>query len=346
MFASLATSLAMVFALAIPAPPTPVPASHPSLPSVTAKTWVVYDATNDVVLAGSGIDETRPMASVTKIMTALVARDELDLDELVRVSATAAGVGESEIGLVAGERWTVEDLLYGIMVRSGNDAAVALAEAAAGSVSGFSELMNAKAAELGLENSSFTNPHGLDDGGHYTTARDLAVMGREFLEDPVLASMSRTKLIVFKPSPSGAPRNYTNTNHLLGEYPDVVGVKTGFTGQAGLVLVSAVETPGRTVIAVVMGSTEHFNDSRKLLDYGTQLITLEDRSRQPLLLEEGGGGSGDIDLEDSERARLQAVGDLPAGTPDQPVVLGDTAVGAAIESRLREVLPAVLGGTG
>src|SRR5680860_163914 len=100
----------MVFALVVPAPPTPVPASHPSLPSVTAETWIVYDATNDVVLAGSGIDETRPMASVTKIMTALVARDELDLDQLVRVSATAAGVGESEIGLVAGERWTVEDL--------------------------------------------------------------------------------------------------------------------------------------------------------------------------------------------------------------------------------------------
>lgn len=336
----------MLLALVVPAPPTPVPASHPSIPSVTASTWVVYDATNDVVLAGSGIDEARPMASVTKIMTALVVRDQLDLDQLIRISESAAGVGESEIGLVAGERWTVEDLLYGIMVRSGNDAGVALAEEAGGSVAGFAELMNAKAAELGLENTSFVNPHGLDAAGHYSSARDLAIMGREFLKDPVLASMSRTKLIVFKPSPSGAPRNYTNTNHLLGEYPDVIGVKTGFTGNAGLVLVSAVETPGRTIVAVVMGSTAHFDDSRKLLDYGAQLITLEDRSRQPLLLEEGGGGTGDITLEDSERARLQSVGALPAGTPDAAVILGDTAVGVAIESRLREILPGVLGGTG
>ncbi len=329
----------------VPPPAVPVPAAHPSAPSVTAKAWIVYDAESGAVLDGFNIHERRPMASVTKIMTALVARDQLDLEDQVRVSRLAADVGESEIGLVAGERWLVEDLLYGIMVRSGNDAAMALAEAAGGSVAGFAELMNAKAAELGLEDSSFANPHGLDASDHYTSAYDLAVMGAEYMRDPTLARMSRTRQVMFKAAPSGAPRTFTNTNHLLGEYPGTAGIKTGYTGQAGLVLVSALEMPSRTVIAVVMGSDAHFDDSRILLDYGWRLVTLEDRAQRSLLLEEGGGSVGGPELGEAARARLRAVADLRA-EPGKALPFGDSATGRMVEERLRGMLPAFLGGTG
>lgn len=339
-------ALSLSFGLIVPPPPLPVPAGHPEAPELTAGSWILYDATSDVVLDGAAIADERAMASVTKIMTALVARDHLDLDTSIRISDTAAAAGESEVGLVAGERWTVRDLLYALLVRSANDAAAALAEEAGGSVSGFADLMNAKAAELGLVHSGFVNPHGLDAPGHYSSAYDLAVMARELLEDPVLATMVRTRLVVFKPSPNGAARTVRNTNHLLGEYPGITGIKTGYTGQAGLVLVSALDTPSRTLVGVVMGSEAHFDDSRALLDYGARLITLGDRWLQPLLVEAGGGGGGDILLDEATRARLQAVQDLPAGDGSMSVDINDTAVGRAIAKRLRTVLPAVLGGSG
>lgn len=340
-------ALSLSFGLIVPPPPAPVSAAHPGeAPTVTADSWILYDVTADVALAGTAVDERRAMASVTKIMTALVARDHLDLDQEVRVSDAAAGAGESEVGLVAGERWTVRDLLYALLVRSGNDAAVALAEAAGGSVDGFSDLMNAKAAELGLTDSHFVNPHGLDAADHYSSAHDLAVMARELLEDPVLAQMVKTRLVMFKPSPNGANRTMRNTNHLLDEFPGVVGVKTGFTGAAGLVLVSALDTPSRTLVAVVMGSEAHFDDSRALLDYGSRLVTLEDRWRRPLLVEEGGGGVGVAGIDDAARARLRSVQDLPAGDGEVGVDLADTAAGRAVTRRLRATLPEVLGGAG
>jgi serine-type D-Ala-D-Ala carboxypeptidase (penicillin-binding protein 5/6) len=340
-------ALSLSFGLIVPPPPAPVSAEHPGEPpTVTADAWILYDATADVVLAGTAIDEERAMASVTKIMTALVARQHLDLEAEVRISDTAAGAGESEVGLVAGERWTVRDLFYALLVRSGNDAAIALAEATAGSVSDFAGLMNQKAEELGLVHSHFVNAHGLDDPDHYTTAHDLAVMARELLEDPLLAQMVRTRVVVFKPSPNGANRNMRNTNHLLGVFPGVVGVKTGYTGNAGLVLVSALHTPSRTLVGVVLGSDAHFDDSRALLDYGTRLITLEDRWLRPLLVEAGGGGAGVTGFDDAARSRLLAVQDLPAGTGQVTDDISDTAVGRAIARRLRSTLPEVLGGQG
>jgi D-alanyl-D-alanine carboxypeptidase (penicillin-binding protein 5/6) len=340
-------ALSLSFGLIVPPPPTPVPAAHPGEPpTVTADAWILYDATSDVVLAGTGIDEERAMASVTKIMTALVARQHLDLDAEVRISDTAAAAGESEVGLVAGERWTVRDLFYALLVRSGNDAAIALAEATAGSVGDFAELMNREAAELGLVHSNFVNAHGLDDPDHYTSAYDLAVMTRKLLDDPMLAQMVRTRVVVFKPSPNGANRNMRNTNHLLGVFPGVVGVKTGYTGNAGLVLVSALEMPSRTLVGVVLGSEAHFDDSRALLDYGSRLITLEDRWLRPLLVEAGGGGAGVTGFDDATRSRLLAVQDLPTGTGQVTDDISDTAVGRAIAKRLRSTLPEVLGGSG
>ncbi len=321
-------------------PPVPDP------PQLTAESWIVVDVDSDVVLASHNPNEERPMASVTKLMTALVVRDHASLDERVRISASAAGIGESEIGLVEGEVWSVEDLLTGMLVRSGNDAAVALAEHVGGTIDGFAELMNAKAAELGLQHSHFTNPHGLDSTGHYSSAADLAVIGRSVLADPVLAQMVRTRFVKFKSSPSGAARIVHNTNELLGRYPGVVGMKTGYTGDAGRVLVSALERSDRTLVAVVMGSEDHFADSRELLDWAYRSRSLQDRLLVPLLEEEGGGGApSPVVLSPELRTQVATIRPLPDGleaiTPPE-----ETGGAMAIREWLRDVLPVTLGGSG
>jgi D-alanyl-D-alanine carboxypeptidase len=328
-------------------PPTEAGSGPPPEPvELTAEAWIVYDVDADLVLASQRADEERPMASVTKIMTALVVVEEADLDGTVRISESAAATGEAEIGLVPGERWSVRDLLAAVMVRSGNDAAVALAEHVGGSVEGFAELMNEKAAAIGLEHTHFVNPHGLDEEGHYTSAADLIAMARLALADPYLARLARTKLITFRPDPSGVARRARNTNRLLGAYPGVVGVKTGFTGLAGKVLVSALERNNRTLLAVVMGSEDHFRDSRELLDWGYSLPTLEARFLAPLVAEEGGGGSvPGVRINAATRLRLSIPQDLPDGqwavTPFRASPLGRD-----IEAWLRGTLPVTLGGVG
>ena len=317
------------------------------LPELTAKSWLLYDADTGVTLASHNADEARPMASVTKIMTALVVLENAGLEEPVRVSARAEAVGESEIGLFVGELWTVGDLLAAMMVRSGNDAAMALAEHVGGSVQGFAEMMNAKAEVLGLESSHFVNPHGLDASDHYTSASDLRMMAEAALKHPFLARLARTRRIEFTADPQGKARVAKTTNKLLGVYPGVVGMKTGFTSRAGLVLVSVLDHNGRTLIAVVMGSTDHFGDTRELLEYGAQTVTLRDRFVAPLLTEEGGGGPngpGPL-LTDLEAARLAAVGEISDGawatTPFRA-----TDLGQEIETWLRSITPVTLGGTG
>jgi D-alanyl-D-alanine carboxypeptidase len=328
-------------------PPTAVGSEPaPDRVDLTAEAWIVYDVDADLVLASERADEERPMASVTKIMTALVVIENADLDEKVRISESAAATGEAEIGLVPGERWAVRDLLAAVMVRSGNDAAVALAEYVGGSVEGFADLMNEKAAALGLEHTHFVNPHGLDDEGHYTSAADLLVMARLALADPYLARLARTKLITFRPDPSGVARRARNTNRLLGAYPGVVGLKTGFTGLAGKVLVSALERNDRTLLAVVMGSEDHFRDSRELLDWAYSLPTLEARFLAPLVAEQGGGGpTPGVRLDRATRLRLSVPQDLPDGqwavTPFRASPLG-----REIEAWLRGALPVTLGGVG
>lgn len=333
-------------ALVVALPPGGLPISDeiPELPDLTAESWVLYDADAGVVLASQDADVERPMASVTKIMTALVVRDNAELDEPVRITESAAATGEAEIGIAPGELWTVEDLLLAVMVRSGNDAAVALAEYVGGSVEGFAEMMNEKAAALGLEHTHFVNPHGLDAPGHYTTASDLVVMATELLEDPVLAQMARTRFAKFWPDPAGVERKARSTNKLLGVFPGVVGLKTGYTNQAGLVLVSAFQDGDRTLIGVVMKSEGHFDDTRELLDWGAHTITLEDVLRAPLVGDQGGGGRGDtVRLTALQRARLLGVSDLSDGSF---AVTDPKASGLAvrIEQWLRSQLPITLGG--
>ncbi len=339
----LLTPTILLAALAMTTSPLVSPAQPDPL-TIEAEAWIAVDADTGTVLAAHQPDEPRPMASVTKLMTALVVRDHADLTERIRISEAAAGVGEAEIGLVAGEVWSVRDLLAAVMVRSGNDAAHALAEHVGGSIEGFSALMNSKAADLGLENSNFVNPHGLDNDGHYTSARDLTVIGRAVLADEVLAQLARTGIVRFKPAPDGTDRIATNTNHLLNRYPGVIGLKTGFTGKAGKVLVSAYEFEGQTIVAVVMGSEDHFGETAAILDYVTQAYSLRDRFLVPLVEREGGGGvasglTGITELLAKTRAAL------PHGR-EQVTPWGETPGSERIEEMVRSMIPIVLGGTG
>ncbi len=336
----------LVSALIAWIPPGGLPVSFetPDLPELTASTWALYDVDSGAFLAAEGADVERPMASVTKIMTALVVRDHAKLTERIRISESAAATGEAEIGLVPGELWAVGDLLRAVMVRSGNDAAVALAEHVAGSVEAFADLMNQKAAELGLEHSHFVNPHGLDEEGHYTSAGDLVMMAAAALEDPVLARMARTRLVKFKPDPAGVDRVARSTNKLLGVYPGVVGFKTGFTNDAGKVLVSVLRTGDRTLIGVVMNSEDHFADSRELLDWGAHAVTLRDRLMAPLIADQGGGGQvGTLRFTSQQRARLGSIKQLTDGgfATSDPTA---SELADRIESWLRSELPITLGG--
>ncbi len=312
-------------------------------PELTAEAWLLYDATAGVMLASHNAGEVRPMASVTKLMTGLVAVEQAGLDDLVVVSGTADAVGEAEIGLVPGEVWTMRDLVGAIMVRSGNDAAVAIAEHVGGSVPGFAALMNARAAELGLTGTSFTNPHGLDEEGHHTTAEDLLTLALVVLDHPVLSRFVRTRVIRFLPDPEGEPRRADNTNALLGAYPGVTGLKTGFTGQAGRVLVASAERSGRMLVTVVMGSQDHFDDTRRLLEYGHRVLSPADVLAAAGRGEEGGGGpAGGPGTADWERARAAAVPVLDPGR-DRATPPGDTPAGRAVDEKLRVLLPAFLG---
>jgi D-alanyl-D-alanine carboxypeptidase len=262
----------------------------------------------------------------------------------VRVSENAASIGEAEVGLAAGEVWSVRDLLAAVLVRSGNDAAYALAEHVGGSIEGFAELMNRTAAAMGLEHSQFMNPHGLDEEGHYTSANDLTAIARAVLEDEVLAQLTRTRLIRFKPAPTGEARVALNTNRLLGRYPGVVGMKTGYTGEAGRVLVSAIETDGHTLVAVVMGSENHFADTATLFDYITARLSVRDRFLLPLVEQEGGGALTAPGMADAEQRFLKIIEPLPSGT-EATTPWGETPGTRAIEEMIRNMLPSTLGGT-
>lgn len=336
-------ALALVVALLPPPGGVPVTPDARRAPTLTAQAWILVDVDSGIVLAQSNADEVRAMASVTKVMTAIVVMENAELDEVVRITPTAAAIGESEIGLVTGEVWTVDALLNALLIRSGNDAAVALAEHVGGSVAGFADLMNARAAELGLENSAFKNPHGLDEDGHHSTARELVVIAEEALQYPELRTMVATRLISFRPDPSGVARDAENTNKLLGVYPGVSGMKTGTTNQAGRVLISLHERNGRTLIGVVMASEDHFEDSRRLLDWGHHLITAQDQLNAALVPDAAGGQAN---------AAIGARATLRARTTTD-LVDGKTAVSDfrssdlahRIEDWLRDVMPASVGGT-
>ncbi len=243
---------------------------HEGPPVVTAAAWIVYDELTDTVLAEWDADSPRPMASITKIMTVLLAVENGDLDEEVVISEEAAGAGGQEIGLVAGETVTLGALVRAALIRSGNDAAAAIAEHIGGSIDGFVVMMNDRAEELGMVNTHFANPHGLDAAGHYSSPRDMLIVGKTAMAIPVLAEITRARMMVFPDTPSGEARSASNTNRILNSYTGSIGVKTGETPNAGLTYVGAAERDGRRVFAVVfnsVGKRAHLADAVRLFDW-------------------------------------------------------------------------------
>lgn len=235
---------------------------------INSRSCVVLDRKSKTILFGKNENKQVKMASTTKIMTAIVIIENYDLNKEITVSKKAAGTGGSRLGLRTGDKITVHDLLYGLLLRSGNDAAVALAETVGGSIEGFAELMNQKAKELNLKNTHFESPHGLDSDGHYTTAYELALITDYALQNSTFAKIVGTKNYTI--TINDYPKALTNTNELLGNLNGVYGVKTGFTNGANRCLVSSCKRGDMDIICVVLGAdTKNFRtqDSIKLIEY-------------------------------------------------------------------------------
>ena len=242
--------------------------------SINSRSCIIYDRNSHMVLYGKNETKQVKMASTTKIMTSLIIIEKCNLSETIEISKKAAGTGGSRLGLKTGDKITIKDLLYGLMLCSGNDAAVALAEYAGGDIQGFAELMNNKALELGLTNTHYESPHGLDSDGHYTTAYELAVLTDYALKNETFASIVGTKN--YTVTINGYPKNLSNTNELLGYLNGVYGVKTGFTNGANRCLVTACKRNDMDIICVVLGAdTKKFRtqDSIKLIEYAFKNFT-------------------------------------------------------------------------
>ncbi len=230
--------------------------------SVTAKSALVLDAGTGQVLYEKSADEKSLIASTTKIMTGLLIAEHCDPEATVTIPPEAAGVEGSSLYLKAGEERTVEELLYGLMLHSGNDAAAALALHLDGSVEAFAARMNQRAHELGLTATHFANPHGLDSEENYSTARDLACLAAHALQNDLFRQVCSAR------SYTGDTHSYVNHNKLLWQYPGCIGVKTGYTKAAGRILVSAAEKDGRRLVCVTISAPDDWRDHKKLLDYG------------------------------------------------------------------------------
>lgn len=239
---------------------------HSSALSMSASSAALYIPENDSFVLLKDADKRMPMASTTKIMTALVALEECKMSEIVMVDDSAIGVEGSSAYLRQGDIVTMEELIYALLLGSANDAAVAIACHISGSVDDFSLLMNKKAMEMGLQDTHFANPHGLDDEEHYTTARDLAIIAARALENSEFKKIAST----YKKSfiTEDRSRTYVNHNKLLKMYDGCIGVKTGFTKRSGRCLVSAAERDGLTFIAVTLDAPNDWSDHKKMLDFG------------------------------------------------------------------------------
>lgn len=346
-------------------PPTPVPPSgspspFPSTlrtptpstsepPAIEARAAVLADLDTGQILFGQRGTERRPIASVTKIMTALVVLERASPEDVVTVSEEVApsptSYGLSELKLLSGERITVRDLLYALLLQSANDAALALAEHVGGSVEGFVRLMNRRARALGLTGTRFFSPSGLDDRGT-STARDLVAITREAYRFPLFADLVATRFHDV-PAPNGAePRRIQNRNVLLWLYPGAVGVKTGFTTAAGFCVVAVAEREGRRLLAIVLGATgEPFSEAAALLDHG--FVAFEERT-----LVERGEAAGTVALPGGtvsvEAVRsLELLVPATAGEPTRsvrpypgaafPPALGEAVADLVVSSATREL---------
>lgn len=250
----------------------------------SAKAMCVLDKDSKRILYAKNEHAKLPMASTTKVVTAITVLSNCqDLNEYIQVADTSIGVEGTSIYLRHGEMMQVKDLLYGLMLRSGNDAATALACHVGGSVQGFADMMNRLAQSVGAVNSHFMNPHGLDNPEHYTTAYDLALISAYALNNPIFKEIVSTKSHVIEETNKSDKRYLTNKNRLLSSLEGCCGVKTGFTSKAGRCLVSAVERHNRTSVCVVLNCGPMFEESTILLNQSFldfELVKIIDRYQE------------------------------------------------------------------
>lgn len=237
--------------------------------TISATSAIAIDSDSLRILYEKNAFSKKPMASTTKVMTIIVAIENNSLDDIVTISQKAASTSGSSAQLKAGKKIKLEELLYGLMLKSGNDAAVAIAEHTAGSVEEFAKLMNNKAVEIGALNTNFVTPHGLDENNHYSTAYDMAIIASYALKNPTISKIVNTKekTMYFE---DGTSVYLSNTNKLLSLYSGADGVKTGYTGMAGRCLIGSATKNNWQVITVVFGepsSASRLNDTIKILDY-------------------------------------------------------------------------------
>lgn len=232
-------------------------------PDISAASAVLLDADSGRILYARDENTPRAIASTTKLMTAMVASEYLDdLQQEITIRKEWTGIEGTSLYLEPGEKLTAETLLYGLLLHSGNDAAVALAGACAGDPETFVDWMNRRAKDLGMTGTHFTDPNGLGGTEHYSTALDMARLGAACLDDPVVSKIAATRSIHI------GGRSFTNHNKLLWQYPDCTGMKTGYTRQAGRTLVSSAERNGQRLVCVTLNDGDDWRDHAALLDYG------------------------------------------------------------------------------
>lgn len=268
-----------------------------SVNGISAEKAIVLDGQTGRILYEKNADRQSLIASTTKIMTALIVCEQCNVLDRVAVPGEAVGIEGSSMYLRSGEILTVQELLYGLMLQSGNDAAVALAIYCGGTVQDFSQLMNDKAHRLKLENTHFVNPHGLDAPDHYSTARDLAVLAAYAMENPIFAKTVSAKNVQI------GDRQLRNHNRLLWSVPGADGVKTGFTKAAGRILVSSTIRQGRRIVAVTINAPDDWQDHRQLIEQAFaryQPVQLVKKGQSVGQCDVAGGIAGTVELLSSD----------------------------------------------
>ncbi len=243
-----------------------IASAKPSSLSISAKAAVLYEPETGIFLYCKNESQRLPMASTTKIMTALVAVENSSLDEKVEIDGRAVGTEGSSAYYTSGEIVTMEELLYALLLQSANDSAVAIACHISGSVEAFADLMNEKALAMGLSDTHFDNPHGLDSEDHYTTARELALIASSALDNDIIKTIAST--YKYSSRNEKSKRTYVNHNKLLKKYNGAIGLKTGFTKKCGRCLVGAAERDGLRFITVTLNAGDDWNDHTKMFDLG------------------------------------------------------------------------------
>ena len=279
--------------------------------ALSAEKAFLADAATGRILYEKNADSRSLIASTTKIMTALVVCEQCNVLDRMRIPKEAVGIEGSSMYLQKGEVLTIQELLYGLMLHSGNDAAVALAIYCGGTVEGFAEMMNDKARQIGLQNSHFENPNGLDAPGHYSTARDLAMLAAYAMQNPIFSKTVSTKNITI------GQRYLHNHNKLLWQVEGVDGVKTGYTRAAGRILVSSALRDGRRLVAVTINAPDDWRDHAMLLEQGFSGFAHRNIVQEGQLigsLEIAGGDCGHVQL-------LAAEDFVYALAPDEKVSL-------------------------